>query len=163
MQVIYTPTLPPGCCFICRGAVRDSYIDTGVSQDFDGAAYICDQCVGEMARMQAFMSFDEYKDLRAAKEDLERQTFALIKRVGELENIHDAVVRAGYKFDGDGPLVRVGGYIAGVDEIPEDRSSEQGISLGVGEGETSEQSYDKGMDELHSDESSSNDEFALEF
>lgn len=162
MQVVYTLTLPPGCCFICRGAIRDSYIDTGVSQDFDGAAYICDQCVGEMARMLAYMSFDEYKDLRASKEDLERQTFALIKRVGELENIHDAVVRAGYKFDDSGNVARLGGFSLSHDE--ESRVELQGTKdiLGIGEGTTPEQSDDEGMGIICSDESSSDSEFSLD-
>jgi hypothetical protein len=161
MQLIYTPTLPPGCCFICRGSVRDSYIDTSVSHDYEGAYYICNQCVNEMAKMYAYLSFDEYKDLRTAKEDLERMNFELIKRVGELEGIHDALGRAGYKYDGD--VVRLGGYSSISDKDGEDGTSGTKAAVGIRAGTIVEQSDDEGMGELRSDESSSDDEYKLEF
>lgn len=163
MEVIYSPTLPPGCCFICRGSVRDSYIDTKVSHDYEGAYYICNMCLAEMAKMQAFMSFDEYKDLRASKEDLERINFELIKRVGQLEEIHDALARAGYKRTDDGDLVRVTGYVPPAIVQREERTSGTEDLLGIGEGEITEQSHDQGVGELYSDEPSSDSEFTLDF
>jgi len=70
MQLIYSPTLLPGCCFICKGAQRESYLDTGVSLDYEGAFYICNMCVNEAAHIMSYISHDEYKDLRASKEQL---------------------------------------------------------------------------------------------
>jgi hypothetical protein len=161
MQLIYTPTLPPGCCFICRASVRESYIDTAVSIDYEGAFYICNQCVAEMAVKYAYLSHDEYKDLRQSKEDLEAQNFVLIKRMGELEDIHDALVRGGYKLNDDGIVVRIGGYSSAFDEHIKSGASGAEAAMGVGEGETPEQSDDEGVGELHSDESGFS-EFKLE-
>lgn len=162
MQIVYSPTLPPGCCFICRASVRDSYVDTGVSHDYEGAYYICNICLGEMATMYSYMSFDEYKDLRQSNEELQRQNFELIKRLGELDAIHDALGRAGYKLSDSNDVVRVGGYTPKAAFYGEGVESTEGVELGVGEGETTEQSNDEGVGELHSDESSSNSEFSLD-
>lgn len=163
MQVVHTLTALPGCCFICRASIRDSYIDTGVSIDYEGVFYICNECVNEMAHLHGYLSIDEYKDLRIQKEDLERQVFSLIKRLGELENIDRALVTAGYKRNDDGDIVRVGGYSAESNEI-----AIQGVyiseeSMGIGEGEVTESSDDEGVGELHSDESSSSSDFELKF
>jgi hypothetical protein len=120
-------------------------------------------CLGEMAQLYAFLSFDEYKDLRGAKEELERQNFALIKRLGELENIECALADAGYKRFDDGSIGLRGGYIAGVDEIPADRTPGTTTTVGTRKRTTFESSDDEGVGELHSDESSSDDDFKLEF
>lgn len=161
MQLIYTPTLPPGCCFICRGSVRDSYIDTAVSHDYEGAYYICNMCVSEMAKLYAYLSFSEYKELRIANEELQSQNYALIKRVGELEEIDRALARAGYKRTADGSVVAVGGWSPSsyADSGKQLHSSE--VKLGAGEGETSEPLHDERVDELHTDEQPTSD-FSLD-
>lgn len=150
MQLIHTPTLPPGCCFICRGSVRDSYIDTGVSHDYEGAYYICNMCLGEMAQMHAYLSFDEYKDLRVANEELQAQNYELIKRVGELEEIDSALARAGYKRTSDGHVVAVGGWTPPADANAGEQLLSSEDQLGAGEGETIESLHDEGLGELHS-------------
>jgi hypothetical protein len=114
-----------------------------------------------MAVKYAYLSHDEYKDLRQSKEDLEAQNFVLIKRMGELEDIHDALVRGGYKLNDDGIVVRIGGYSSAFDEHIKSGASGAEAAMGVGEGETPEQSDDEGVGELHSDESGFS-EFKLE-
>lgn len=161
MQLIYTPTLPPGCCFICRGSIRDSYIDTNVQHDFDGAFYICNMCLGEMAKMYAYLSFDEYKDIRVANEELQAQNYELIKRVGELEEIERALARAGYKRTADGHVVAVGGWMPPADADSGIQLLGSTESVGVGEGENAESLHDEGVGELHSDEQSAS-EFSLD-
>lgn len=162
MQLIHTPTLPPGCCFICKGSIRDSYIDTGVTLDYEGTFYICNLCIAEMAQLYFFLTPDEHKNLRLAKEDLERQVFALIKRVGELEEIDSAMARAGYVLADDGSVARLGGYISPTVEVTGKESSGAEVELGAGEGEAFEQGYDEGVGDVRSDESSSDGEFVLE-
>lgn len=163
MQLIYTPTLPPGCCFICKGAVRDSYIDTGVSLDYDGAFYICNMCLGEMARMQAYLSFDEYKDLRVSNEELQAQNYALIKRVGELEDIERSLARAGYKRIDDGSVVAVGGWSPPANADAGIQLFQSESQLGAGKGEITESVHDSEVAGLHSDEQSTSSEFSLDF
>lgn len=153
MQIIYSIVLPPGCCFICRGAIRDSYVDTGVSIDYEGAFYICNLCLAEMAKMHAYLSFDEYKELRVANEELQAQNYALIKRVGELEDIERALANAGYKRNANGDVVVVGGYAPKANVETGDSVFSTESLLGIGEGETPEPVHDEGMAELHSDES----------
>lgn len=161
MQVIHTPVALPGCCFICRGAQRDAYIDTGISLDYEGAFYICNLCVNEMAHYMKFISEDEYKDLRTAKEEADHLNYELIKRVGGLEESLRALANAGYNYKPDIGVVVDGGYLPQAVENDSDESPGGTESLGVGEGETSEQSDDEGMAKLRSDDDSS--EFVLEF
>jgi hypothetical protein len=162
MELVYTPVALPGCCFICMAATRDSYIDTGVTRDYDGAYYICNLCCHEIAEKYGYLSMDEYKDLRKAKEDLERINYELIKRVGGLEESLHALANAGYRTNDDGTVVISGGYLPEVVESGAQKSFSREASVGVGEGEITEQSDDEGVGKLHSDESSS-DNFALEF
>lgn len=162
MQLIQSPTLPPGCCFICRASQRESYIDTGVSHDYEGAYYICNMCLGEMARMHSFLSHDEYKDLRQSKEELEHQNFELIKRLGEFDELRDAMARAGYKLSDDGDVVVRGGYSPQANAYPDEREQGAKASVGIGEGEITESLHDAGMDELYSDELPTASEFSLD-
>ena len=163
MQLTTSPVALPGCCFICRGAQRESYVDTGVSIDYEGAFYICNLCVNEAAHLMAFISHDEYKDLRKAKEDLEHLNFELIKRVGALEESHRALANAGYKFSDDGAIVRTGGYISEVVEGSELITPGGKEVLGDGESESPEQVHDEGVGELLTvTDDSSESEFKLE-
>ena len=160
MELIYSPVALPGCCFICRAAQRDSYIDTGVSMDFEGAFYICHLCVDEMAVKYAYIAPDEYKDLRTQKEELESQNFQLIKRLGILEESLDALGNAGYRTDLSGNVVRVGGFSSSVDE--EGRHVFERITEDVepGEGESSESFDDEDLAGLRSG-STNSDPFDL--
>lgn len=162
MQIIYTPVALPGCCFICRGAQRESYIDTGVSHDYEGAFYICNLCINDMAHQMKYISEDEYKNLRMGKEESDRLNYELIKRVGGLEESLRALANAGYRVDPDVGVVIDGGYLPKDMDNPEYQSPERTESLGDGEGTTSESSDDEGMAELRSDDDSSGD-FVLEF
>ena len=151
----------PGCCFICKGAQRDFYIDTGVSLDYEGAFYICNLCLNDMAHQAKFISEDEYKDLRAAKEESDHLNYELIKRVGGLEESLRALANAGYNYKPDIGVVVDGGYLPQTVESDTEESFRGTESLGAGEGASSEPSDDEGMAELRSDDSSS--EFVLEF
>lgn len=162
MELIYTPVALPGCCFICMAAQRDSYIDTGVSKDYDGAYYICNMCAHEIAGKYGYLSMDEYKDLRTAKEETDRMNFELIKRVGGLEESLRALANAGYNLNNDGSVVVRGGYLSKAVEPATQESSSGEDSVGTGEGEVTEQSDDEGVGVVHSNESSS-DDFELEF
>jgi hypothetical protein len=161
MQLIYTPVALPGCCFICRAAQRDAYVDTLLSKDYEGAVYICNLCVGEMATLFAYLSFDEYKDLRASKEELERLNFELIKRVGDLENAIESLDRAGFVVR-DGSVLRRGGYAAKNNEVSGEDVSSSETELGVGEGTVTESSNDSQLDGLQSSESESDFSFDLQ-
>jgi hypothetical protein len=162
MQITYSLALPPGHCFICRSAQREAYVDTGVSLDYEGAFYICNLCVNEIAHLFAFISFDEYKDLRSSKEDLERINFELIKRVGALEESLRALANAGYNVGDDNTVIRSGGFP--VQTVETVRAESQGgkKKLGDGEGKTSESVHDEGVGELSSDKSGSDSDFALD-
>ena len=161
MQLVLTPVALPGCCFICRGAQRDSYVDTGISMDFEGAFYICNLCVNEMAHYMDYISHQEYKDLRVAKEEADRLNYELIKRVGGLEESLRALANAGYRLDADYGVVVDGGYLPETVESESEEPLGGTEVVGAGEGETSESSDDEGVAELRSDDSS--DEFVLEF
>jgi len=163
MELVTTPVALPGCCFICRAATRESYIDTGVSLDFDGAFYICNICCEEIAKSYGYISHDEYKDLRGSKEELERLNYELIKRVGGLEESVRGLANAGYRLHDDGNVVISGGYLPQTVEPVTEKPPVGENDVGAGEGEASEQSDDEGVGELHSDESSSGNEFELEF
>lgn len=162
MQLMYTPVALPGCCFICRGAQRESYVDTGVQIDYEGAQYICNLCVGEAAKLMDFISHDEYKDLRKAKEDLEHLNYELIKRVGALEESHRALANAGYKFGDDGTIVRTGGYISEIVEGSELITPGGKEVLGDGESESTESLHDEGVGELQSSPDDNDSDFKLE-
>lgn len=163
MQVVQTPVALPGCCFICRGSIRESYIDTGISIDYEGVFYICNECVNEMAHLHGYLSVDEYKDLRIQKEDSERQVFVLIKRLGELEEIDRALVAAGYKRNDAGDIVRVGGYSTESDEIAIQGVHQSAESVGIGEGEITESSDDDDLARVQPSEQSSSHEPDFDF
>lgn len=145
MQLVTTPVALPGCCFICRGAQRESYVDTGVSLDHEGAFYICNLCINEVAHIYSYISHDEYKDMRASKEDLEHINYELIKRVGALEESLRALADAGYKYNSDYGVVAVGGYNSKtLDEAARELPGRK-TSLENGERESSEQNDDEDL------------------
>jgi hypothetical protein len=164
MQLMHTPVALPGCCFICRGAQRESYIDTGVQIDYEGAFYICNLCINEAAHIMAFISHDEYKDLRKSKEELEHINYELIKRVGALEESLSALANAGYRLNDDRTVVVSGGAFL---EAPKESATESpGGEEGLGDGEIQplEQVYDEGMGDLRpSSDSDDESEFELKF
>lgn len=45
--------LAPGVCFICKGGIGP-YVDTSLTVDYEGAVYVCRNCVGEMAVQLGF-------------------------------------------------------------------------------------------------------------
>lgn len=66
-QVVNTPILAPGTCFVCRSNSGGPFIDTGLSHIWytsapdvarDGAVYICSACITEMAANLAISNVD---------------------------------------------------------------------------------------------------------
>lgn len=47
-QVVDTPTVAPGECFICKSVRRGPFVDTGITDPYLGVFYICLGCLTEM-------------------------------------------------------------------------------------------------------------------
>jgi hypothetical protein len=54
----------PGCCFICHSSNRNAYVDTGINIEYEGAIFICDTCMSEMAGLLNFLSPDTHNDVK---------------------------------------------------------------------------------------------------
>lgn len=99
MNIVNSPTSLPGICFICRSPNRETFIDTGISLDFEGAVYICCECVRQFAQSYGYTTPDQSSKASFAVDKLEKANYELTKRVGALEESLRALADAGYGRD----------------------------------------------------------------
>lgn len=91
------PEALPGCCFICRGTSREFFIDIDVDiqyperSPFDGAAYLCSECLRELAQMAGYKVPEQVDQDKELINTLETLNFQLLTRVDGLEKAVDGL------------------------------------------------------------------------
>lgn len=156
MQVVDSPQALPGSCAMpgCGSAMREKYIDTELHMEFHGAVYICDLCLGEMARLMGFLEPEHVDRLKVQLDDALTEQY-ILKR--ELDGLRMAL---------DGFTLARGAR--GIDTIPDtgvfaqvvaSQLSESVGSVDDGTSRTPEQVHDQGVAEFPDD--ATGDEFRL--
>jgi hypothetical protein len=164
------PTALPGQCYCCGSGTKSYYLDLGVSIEFYGAVFFCNECFSAMAACMGFVHGDK-------TQDIVRLNNALHERVLELEIKNNALAEAIQNlsvanFGHENLMVVLDGnrssdikslfgpQLLGVLETSDDDISEtrEGTSLlDDGEGETSESSEHEPLAGLRPDESGNED------
>lgn len=163
MELIPVPLALPGCCFICRSAERKFFIDLQYNIDrednwgsFEGALYICSECLSEMAHMAKYTTPEESEELAQQLFVASNTIQILTERVEALEGLGNAIAR----LNRSNPRP----YSDGNRTLPSDESDKESaegtVSVGDGEGSPPESVHDERV-ELVSDDASSDAGFNL--
>lgn len=162
MNILGSPVALPGCCAICRaGNNRRFYVDTGMSLEFHGVVYICDECIGEASHTSGYISPELADKLKAENEYLNKYNDELSAKLEVLErSLHD-LRSVGYisveQLDNSSRSL-VGSAVVTAETLNRD------ASVDSGEGADSKSPNDKGVDELRSNDSGDGgSEFKLDF
>lgn len=152
-RVVETPQALPGECFLCGSSKREAFLDTNINIEFHGAVYLCQTCVEEIAAYFGMASSKRTSHLEERSEHLASQVYEFQKENERLRQLVDGFTYLSefHSTNGDTSLP---GSVSGesVSESSDDSSPAGEEQVGVGEGAPSEQSYDEGVAELHSDE-----------
>lgn len=131
----------------CGSATRQRYIDTGLQFEFYGAVFICDLCLGEMARLLGFLEPDNVQALKDRLEEALNDNYLLTRQVDGLRMAVDGLSLA----RGAGGTDTVGAaLLAAQDDSVEPSDGVDGVDPGaVGPPESL---HDEGVAELSDDE-----------
>ena len=97
-QIIDAPAFSPGCDFFTR-SVKGPFIDTGVDIDNftpDARIYVCEDTVGEWARMLGWISPDQADRLKLETQIANDEMRDLLDEVTRLRSVESALIRAGF-------------------------------------------------------------------
>lgn len=148
------PEALPGCCFVCRGTSRDFFIDVDTYMDsvngreYDGAVYLCSECLREMVQMVGYETPETVINLKAKQAELESLNFNLLLKVDGLERAISGLSDVGLSN-------RNLAIWDASTHLPMDYEGAQSgeAAVGSGEGEASESVDDQRMVKLPADES----------
>jgi len=162
-QVVESPIALPGQCFLCGSGDKSPYIDWGVSIEFHGALYTCFECTGAVASLLGWVSRDQHDKLLEYNDLLESNNLDLTIRNRELTQSIEHLRNAGFKIDEPvssydseppGSVADVDSDILADTQNSDETTRETDEFLDNGTGTSDESSDDKGVDKLHSDDSS---------
>ncbi len=141
--IVEVPSALPGSCKCCGSASKKFYIDTGTQEEFYGAVYYCNDCMGEMAELAGYVTPIANLKIVEMLEELLAEREDTLTKVEEVIN----AVSNGLKFDN--PSVTNDHLLETVRSLKQKLS--RGTSeLGEGTGTPPESSNDEGMAELRS-------------
>ncbi len=156
MQAVSKPGALPGSCVMpaCGSATRRQYIDTGLQFEFYGAVYICDLCLGEMARLIGFLEPEYVQELKNKLEEAQNDNYLLTRQVDGLRMAVDGLSLARGTSGTDTVSAAL---LAASDDDAEPRGGQEGVDSGeVG---PPEPLHDEGVAKLPDD--ASGNEFRL--
>jgi hypothetical protein len=172
--IVEVPQAAPGECLLCRGEAsnRQWFVDTGISWDYYGAIYICNECVLEITHILGFITPQEAVELKTDRDVLAGEVHHLSVQLASLHSLENAVDDflesrnrlAGLRVGSSVPISSEPATDSSVESI--DGGAEGGSpptegSVGSGAGTTPESDDDEGMAELHSDAGPDGSEFTL--
>lgn len=147
-KITQNPAALPSSCIFCPGSARPWYVDCEYSIEFHGALYICSECIREMANICGYLSKEESVFIGEKLDLKDLEVIKLRAAVANLEKAIDSLVDAGYRQSGaDTTKYRLNMD----DEVAKPQLQKSDDILGVGKGETSQQSDDEGLGELFPD------------
>lgn len=149
MQVVEKPGALPGQCVMpaCGSASRSRYLDTGLQFEFYGAVYLCDLCLGEMARLFGFLEPEYVQELKDKLEAAETDRYRLQRQVDGLRMVVDGFTIA----RGTGGADSVSTALSAA-EMADAEPGEGEEGLDGGASRPSESLHDSGVAELPDDE-----------
>lgn len=95
MQVVDKPYNSPHNCAVCGAAEyaeRAWYLDTGLTFDFDGTVYLCNECCLTVAVTLKWLTAEQVSELRT---DLERKIQENEKDIRELQILREFLKKQG--------------------------------------------------------------------
>jgi hypothetical protein len=72
VELVLVPPIPPHRCFKCMcgpSELRDYFIDLGCDTEFEGAVYICNECMKDLALDPQFVLKKDYDEVVALREE----------------------------------------------------------------------------------------------
>lgn len=172
--VVEVPQAAPGECLLCRGEAsnRQWFVDTGISWDFHGAIYICNECVLEITHILGFITPQEAIELKADRNVLAGEVHHLNVQLAALRSLENAVddfleSRSRLSDLRSSSSVPISLEPTASDSVESTDGGAAGGSspaeepMGDGAGEAPEPDDDEGMAELHSDAGPDGSEFSL--
>ena len=164
-QLVESPLALPGSCYLCGSGDKSPYIDWGVSIEFHGALYTCCECTGAVASLLGWVSNNQHKKVLSQNDELMARNLDLEIENRELKQAIEHLSAAGFKVEVNESIlsddIQPPGSVA--DTEPDILSDSQDADeaarssdelLDFGEGTSDESSNDKGVDKLHSNDSS---------
>jgi hypothetical protein len=159
MQIVETPTALPGQCKFCGPSDRKLYLDTGMSEEFYGAWFICNECVNYIADLFGYIHPERARSIQSESARILTENIALIETVNSLrlalqevtstlsptEELNASSVDFSLS-DVDSTPVNP----AESDVVPAGNLQSPEQQLDSGEGEIDESSNDEGMADLRS-------------
>jgi hypothetical protein len=92
VSVIFgSPPALPGNCFKCSSASREAFYDLGMSIDFVGAVYLCNECVYEIARAFGMDTAEKVQGLYGLLEKKEEYIVALTEELNSVKGAFDGL------------------------------------------------------------------------
>lgn len=168
-KVVETLEALPGHCYFCGSGTKGSYLDWGVSIEFYGALYTCNECTFSAAKLFGFLSpievntlVDQNRELNERVITLEIQRSALAESVqslavanfghNELMVVHEQRNGSTDSFSNDNSsdLLDDVPSVLDASEESESSTSEGTTELDGGTKRTSESNDDEGVDFVHS-------------
>ena len=160
-QLVDVPLALPGSCYLCGSGDKPPYIDWGVSIEFHGALYTCSECTGAVASLLGFVPRHTHNEviktlanLNAENAGLVRQNLALREAVENLVVANESVVSSDDLSSTS--VADAEPILLASDKTDAEESRSSTEFLDSGTRASDESSDDERVDELHSDESSSN-------
>jgi hypothetical protein len=159
-QRVEFPIALPGQCYFCGSATKNPYIDWGVSIEFYGALYTCEECTGSVASLLGWVPHKLHSEIVKKYTEISQENFELLIQNRALKQAIESLTTAGMiknepVFNTD---VEPPGSVADLDsDILEDSQNSDEATrdadelLDTGKRTSDESSDDKGVDELHSD------------
>jgi hypothetical protein len=165
-QIVETILVAPGVCRVCGGVNKDWYVDFGYNEEFYGAVYFCNECVGAMAAACGFLTPAEKINLELELTEAHVEVYKLRVRSDGLEKALDGLRSAGFLVsrdldgpDDDLPLLDEADEVAS--DGGESIESTPGDDLGAGEGAAVEPVDEPGVADLRSDAGPTGPKFEL--
>lgn len=161
-QVVETPIALPGSCYFCGSGDKSPYIDWGVSIDFHGALYTCFECTGAVASLLGWVPREVHARVIETSDELIARNLDLEIENRELHQAIEHLSKAGFVIESipdsnvepSGTVGDIESDILAVTELTPESTQRTGKLVDAGKRAPDESSNDKGVDELHSDDSS---------
>jgi len=144
------PVALPGCCFFCRKADAEFYVDLKMQSEhpvgiaMDGAVYMCSECIDFIARITGYTKLEQI--IIDENKDLDSKLYVATRQIEALTKVTHELLDSGFSVP-DGMAEHVASVLQIVETKPA-VESESDSTVDESEPGASESSDDEGVGEL---------------